>query len=180
MGQGKMVIPPQVEIDWLTTPCTNTIPQCRVFLTTKLLSNPHNFNPQPTVSYADPVPTGLASQPMLASEELKLPDPSRHLQKCPVMSRPFWDPPEPSRMLQSALEPSGANGIHQEQCGTVWNLRKCPGHLACLKHLEIRLGLLSNGSTHSSMCGACVLLTTCRAPPEASCRTTLIQTRRQE
>ena len=170
---GKWLSPHKWEIEGLTKPHTNTIPQCRASLTTKLLPNPHNFNPQPAMSYTDPAPTGLASQCMPASEdELEPPDPSRHLQKCPVMSRPFQDPPDPSGMLQSTLGPSGATGIHQEQCTTLWNLRKHPGHLARhLEHLEIGLGPPWNGSTHSLMCGMCVT-----SPPiglhQASCRTT--------
>ena len=64
MGHGSMVIPLPVG-DWgLTT--THIIPflNTRVSLTTKLLHNHHNFNPQPVVSYAGPAPTGLACQLM--------------------------------------------------------------------------------------------------------------------
>ena len=58
------------------------------------------------------------------------PDTSRFAQEHPAISRSLWNPPEPSRMLQSIPRPSGATRIHQECVGPRWTTWR---HLAILE-----------------------------------------------
>ena len=119
----------------ITHPINDTYLNAESSLTTKLLPNPHYFNPRPAMSYADLAPIGLASQHLPDDSnvlELHLDTPTRisrllqlssskahrYIQTTPkTISIPpgsFWD---------HCGSSSGTPGI-PGKCGKVWPLWK--------------------------------------------------------
>ena len=84
-------------------------------LITKLLPNPHYINPWPAVSYADPAPTGMASQHV---PQTRWPG---YIQTCPRMSRLLQlhpNTPGTSRLPQITADHHGSLQINCSSTGT--------------------------------------------------------------
>ena len=109
----------------ITHPINDTYLNAESSLTTKLLPNPHNFNPGSAMSYTDPAPIGLASQHL---PNTKCPETAqtahqtcRLLQLCLVAPRYIQTTQKPSKSFWIFL---GSLGAVQEPLECLENLQK--------------------------------------------------------